>query len=395
MFALQRGLVPAVAGAVLFVAILPAAVAGQGPWKPRARLSAEVRYDDNPFLLTATQKAQLATASAADSQSGRFADMPHATDVIGVPALRVEVTGPGIGGRDLTATADGQYEANIQNSRRRHAELGASLEQALGGGARLQLSADIRPGYFFKNYLSDAVDADLDGNITADERRYAAGTSDEGDLALRYRQRLVKSKKAHPLGLTGALTVNYFTRPYDAPFPGRGRHGPGGEVALAAEVGPRWTLELGYSIASLKADVTREVLILDETTFGVDFNGNGTQTDIDARAFELVDRSRREQELGLTVTGELSDAATAEVSYGRRTRAFSSTQPYDVADRDRRDTRDQVELGVTVRLGHGLRLLVGAQLASQRTNRAGDPGSTGEIADYSRRVVSSALRYAF
>ncbi len=390
-----RALVPAVAGGLLLVAVAPGNAPAQRAWRPKARISAEVRYDDNPFLLTGIQKTALAAVSAADSQSGRFVDMPHAIDVIAVPAFRVGLTGPAIGGHDLTADADLRYEANVQNTRRRHAELGASVEQALGGGARIRLAADLRPGYFWKNYLRDAVDADLSGNITPDERLYSAGTSNEGDFALRYRQRVVKSKQTHPLGLTGEITVNYFTRSYDAPFADRSRHGPGGSAALAADLGPSWTVELGYSYASLKADVTRVVLILNETAFGVDFNSNGNQSDTEARAFELVDRSRREQELGLTVRGELSDAVTAEAVYGRRTRTFSSMQPYDVADRDRRDTRDAVDLGLTFRLAHGLRLLVAGELASQRTNRAGDPGSLGEVADYHRRVVSAGMRWAF
>ncbi|MGH7672455.1 MAG: hypothetical protein ACREMC_06110, partial [Gemmatimonadales bacterium] len=370
-----------------------AAQQGDRSWRPAVRVHAEGRYDDNPFLLTSGHKRRLASVSAADSQSGRFRDMESATDLISIPSLRLGIEGPGLGGRTLGIEADVAYEANLRNAERRHVELAFGIEQSLPRSGWLRLGADWRPGYFHKNYLADAVDLNLDGDIGPEERLYERGASNEIDLALSYRHRLVKSTKRRPLGVTAELEVGYLDRGYDAPFPGRGRSGPGAGAALAFEVDRRWVIGLDYAFASLGGDPTQEVLILNENDFGQDFNSNGSTSDDSARAVVLVDRSRTEHELEISLQGEIGKAATVELGYGRRMRNFGSSEPFDVVNRDRRDVRNELAAELDVRLASGLHLALGARRAAQSTNRAGDPGSTGEVADYTRYVASAGLRY--
>ena len=379
-------------GLLLLCGGLAAPAIGQSSWQPTARLSAEVRRDGNPFLLTLAQHDRLLAPTAGDSISGRFRDMASPTDVIPVAAAMLALQGPGLGARSLEIASAVSYEANSDNARRRHAELQFTVEQALPKTSRLRLRADWRPSFFWKNYLGDAVDVSGDGNITSDERVYQPGTSHEVDLTLNYRRRLVK---ARALQLRGELEVGYFTRSYDAPFAGRDRNGPGLGLAFDADVAPQWSLGLGYTLQSLRSDMTREVMILDETAFGVDFNGVNGATDTNARAFELVDRSRLEHNIEASVATQLSKAVTLGAVYGRRMRVFSSTQPFDIAERDRQDTRNQLEAELAVRLAHGLRLTVSGSTAKQKTNRAGDPGSTGDVADYARSVVAAGIAYRF
>jgi hypothetical protein len=380
---------------ILGMAVLQSRIAAAQGWRPSARIEAEVRRDGNPFLLTQGQRDRLAAPSFADSVSGRVRDMASASDVIPVVAADASLTGRGLGRRDLQISTAVAYEANLHNARRRHAELELTVEQSLPQAGRVRLGADWRPSYFWKNYLNDAIDVSGDGNITPDERIYRAGTSHEVDLTLNLRRRLVKARKTQPVELLGEVEVGYFVRGYDAPFAGRDRRGPGAGVGLTAQLGARWTAGLEYAFESLKSDVVREVLILDETEFGVDFNGTNGAGDVDARAFELIDRSRVAHDLQVSVETELSSTVTLGVAYGRRMRVYTSTQPFDVADRDRRDTRNQLEAELRVRLVHGLRLTVGASTARQTTNRAGDPGSSGEVADYSRSVLAAGLAYRF
>lgn len=385
-----------VAASLVATVLLAAHAAAQSsdPWRAGARVEGRVLYDDNPFLLAAGRRQRLDQPSTADVQSGRYRDMSSATDVIPVAAGTFAVRGPGLRGRAVELSAQVAYEANLQNARRRHAEIRLEVDQDLPRAGRLRLRADWRPSYFSKNYLSDAVDASGDGNIAHDERVYSAGTSREIDLTLNYRHRLLKSRSARP-EILAEIEVGYFARGYDAPFAGRDRRGPGAGVNVAVELNRRWTVGLEYGFESLQADPTREVMLLDETAFGVDFNGTNGVADTSARAFELVDRSRVEHNLRAAVQAKLSDAVSLELAYARRSRAFGSTQPYDVAGRDRHDRRNEFEAGLGFRLGREWRLVVAGVLAKQTTNRPGDPGSTGDVADYSRHVLSAALEYRF
>lgn len=390
------------ARSILLVLIVGSALAGAGPvaaqrdgrsWRPTVQVRGVTVYDDNPFLLTTESKRRLDQLSSEDAQSGRFRDMESASDLIPVSAIALGLSGPGLTGRALDVSAGATYEANLRNARRRHAELDLTVAQALPHTGRLRVRAAWRPEYFSKNYLGDAVDANTDGLIAPDERRYAAGTSNELDLSLGYRHRLVKATSRRPFAVSAELEAGYFRRSYDAPFAGRSRRGPGVGADVELALGRRWVVEVAYTYASEQADPTREVSILNENDFGQDFNSNGSFVDDSARAFERVDRSRAEHELGLSVRTELSAAVSAEVGYERRARVFGSSQPYDVANRDRRDTRNEIAVDVGIRLGRGLRLSLGGRLATQATNRSGDPAATGEVTDYTRRVAHAGLRY--
>ncbi|HEX9705215.1 MAG TPA: hypothetical protein VGA20_08220 [Gemmatimonadales bacterium] len=386
---------PLLLSGILLLGPVTPAVGQQRLWSGTARVRAEVGLDDNPFLLKRGHKQELEQGLAVDALSGRFRDMERATDLVPRSTLEMGLEGPALGGRAFDVTAAVEYEANLYNPRRRHTELGLTIAQALRRDGRLRFDVEWRPSYFHRNYLRDAVDVSGDANITPEERRYDAGVSREVDLRLGYRHRLVKSTRERRVEVRAELELRYFDRVYDAPFAGRSRRGPGAGLDLTLGLGRRWTLGLDYTFQSLAADPTSEVMILDETAFSTDFNGNGNTIDVFARALVSVDRSRVEHEVALTLEGELSRAAVLEVAYGQRRRSFGSDQPYDVLNRDRGDSRNEVSAKVDMRLAPGLHLLVGARHAGQTTNRAGDPGSTGEETDYARNVVSAVLRYRF
>jgi hypothetical protein len=378
------------------VALLATLAWAQTPkrWAPVARLRSEVRYDNNPFLLDTARILRLGAPTPADSVNGRFRDMTQVTDVIPIPALQLGLAGPGVGGRTLGVGAQLAYETNLHNAARRHAEIQFRIDQSLPRGGGLRFTADWRPSYFSKNYLADAIDLNANGLISGSEKRYAAARSNEIDMALRYRHRLLKSTDRHPIGLMAELQAGYLGRRYAAPFAGRSRNGLDAGGGLALQIGPVWTLGVDYAVASLKSDVSTAILILDENKFGVDFNGNLTTTDSSARAAVLVDYSRVEREWGATLQGS-AGAATVTAGYGQRTRKFSSTQVYDVVNRARRDVLKELRADVDLRLGAGVHFDAGVRRAKQTTDRAGDPGSLGEVADYSRFVASTGLRFRF
>ncbi len=387
----------AVATAALSAAFVGSAAAQERErsWEVSARLRGVLQYDDNPFLLNPAHIQELGQPSTDDSLSGRFLDMDDPRDVVPISSLELGVSGPGLLGRPLVLETNVQYEANILNSRRRHAELGFSIEQGLSAADRVQLGLDWQPSYFFKNYLAGVSETDGDRLITPDERRYAAGVYDERGITLEYRHRFVKSKKHRPFGLTAALRGGYVDRTYDAPFGGRDRKGPEAGASLALDLGRRWALGLDYTYANLDADTSRAVQILDETLYGRDFNANGSTTDPDALALELVDQSRRDHEFGASLEGDLTSVASVRIKYERRNRDFTSAQPFDAAHLGRRDRRNLLAARVAVRLAHALDLMIGGAIEKQTTNRIGDPASTGEEAAYTRRTATAGLRYRF
>lgn len=393
---LPRCLLCLMAGSTL---LIPAPAFGQ-EWRPTARLRSEVRLDDNPFLLDSEHRPRLAAPSSGDVASGRFRDMDNASDLIAIPSVDLGIEGRGLSGRRLTISADVAYEANLRNSARRHSEIELAAEQAIRPGGDLRFKADWRPSYFHKNYLADAVDLDADSNIAAAERVYARGTSREIDLGLRYRQRLVKPTDERALGVWMEVTAGYLDRRYEAPFAGRSRSGPDVGGGVAVQVGPVITLGVDYTVASLTSDPATAILILDETEFAVDFNGNLTTTDSSARASVLVDHSRVERQLDASLRAN-AGAATVTAECGRRTRRFGSDQPYDVVNRARRDVLNEVSLSAELRVGRGggggggARLALGVRRGSQTTNRGADPGSAGDVADYTRHVWWAGVRYRF
>src|SRR6267378_1581193 len=394
---MRPSLRPAVFATAALTIAIAAGAAAQTPaasWRPTVRFQGDVRSDNNPFLLDTLHQRRLAAPTPADSVNGRFRDMTRVTDVIPIPSLQVGIEGPGLGGRRVGVAGEVVYEANLHNAARRHAELQFRIDQSLPRGAGLRFTADWRPSYFHKNYLADAIDLNADSRISGHEKIYVPARSNEIDLTLRYRYRLLKSTDRRPLGVTAELQGGYLGRTYDAPFAGRRRNGPDVGGGLTIQMGPAWSLGVAYDVASLKSDVSTAVLILDENLFGVDFNGNGSVIDPNARAAVQVDYSRVERQLGATLQA-IAGAATVSAGYGRRTRKFGSTQPYDVVNRDRRDVLKELMLDVDVRLAAGVHLDLGAKRATQTTDRAADPGSTGEVADYSRFIASAGLRCRF
>jgi len=378
-------------------AVLPGSATAQAgaSWQVSARLRGMLQYDDNPFLLDTAQVRKLGQPSAADSISGRFRDMLDARDLIPIPSLELGASGAGLMGRRLAFEADVAYEPNIRNLRRQHTELGFSIEQALSRADRVRFTVDWVPSYFVKNYLATVSETDGDRLVTSDERRYAPGVYRETAFGLEYRHRFVRANHGRPFGLSAGVRGGYGSRSYDAPFNGRDRKGPEVEGSLALDLGSLWTLGFDYTYNQLEADPSREVQILDETLYGVDFNANGTTTDLDALALELVDQSRRDHEVGVSLEGKLSDAVSVRARYARRTRTFTSTQPFDAAHLDRQDHRDAAGARIDIRLATSLELTLAGEMTTQTTNRAGDPGSTGEEAAYRRHVATAAFRWRF
>lgn len=370
------------------------AQSGRPTWKVRRTVEIASEYDDNVFLLPDSRKPDLDPPSIASTASGRYVGMHSAGDVITTLRMLLAFRGPGISGRTLSIRPEAGIAWYAQNADRRSTALGLALEQELPHGSRLRIAASTTPNYFARNYLVDAVDANSDGTIAANERRYRQGTYSETSLDLEYRTRLDKSSKKSPFGAELELGGGWYARAYDAPFRGRDLNGPVLNAGLLLTLSRSLGLDLRYRLEALSATPSPQVMVLDETDVGQDLNGDGSSIDDNVRVMSTMDRSHTEHVAGVRGAFAIGRRGDLRLEVDRRWRTFSSGQPLDIANFGRRDSRNAGGVEFTYALARDVRLSARGELASQRLRRGGDAG-LGEIDDYTRRRFSLGVRYEF
>lgn len=361
-------------------------------WKVSSRFDVGAEYDDNVYLLPASKKDNVSSPSTADQQSGRWDLMESPTDVVGTARAAVTFEHDGLGGRTLAIAPAVTYEFFAQNAERRNVAASFSLAQDLRRDGRFRFRASYLPSYYQRNYLADATDANADGTITSGERVYARGDYREFGVEADYRLRLAKSRRSRPFGAFLDLGLGYADRAYDAPFAARDSRGP--TAALRLELSPRRGVdfETSYDVAFLSSPVTSQVILLDEPAFGVDLNGNGNATDLNARAVRAVDRSRTEHVVAEAARFDIGRRTGLELAVSYRFRNFSSGEPFDVANNGRRDQRLQFGAELTRRVAKDVRLVSGVRYGSQRLNRRTDLGAEGAVDDYTKLQAHIGVR---
>ncbi|HEU4680300.1 MAG TPA: hypothetical protein VFS51_01060 [Gemmatimonadales bacterium] len=361
-------------------------------WRVAPSIRIDAEYDDNIFRLDSGRKDNVEDPSSAEVISGRYADMKQASDVLTTVSAGFVLKGPGMFAKPALITPEVSYERYTHNAERSNVGVGISIRQEAGAG-RLRLQGRVTSKYFARNYLADAVDRDANGSITEDERVYAPGEYSKAEFAADYRLSLSKATRHHPFGVSIQMGGGFSSRSYAAPLPNRNLDGPMVGAKLLLDLGRRLELDLGYDYSSMAGASATQVLLLNEPDFDQDFNGNGTTTDLDARVATLVDRSRREHRAGATVQFELGKPLDLTLGYQYRWRQYTSSQPLDVSHRGRKDARHQVSGDIRFRLTKGLRFRAGGVHSRQDQNRSGDPGSLGEVDDYTRSQARLGLSY--
>ncbi len=361
-------------------------------WSTEWRARGELAFDSNVWLLDGGQQDRLDRDLPADQGTGRFDDMESVEDVFLTPSFRFEAKGPSPLGRKMGAWIGLEYPFYFQNSRRSHLELGLGAGQAVGENGHLGLSLGFIPEYFRKNYLANAVDADGDGDIDADERRYEDGTYREWEIELEYRHKIADRTPQKRFGLDGAVALGLRDRAFDSPFDGRAEDGIFLKLGLKFAYGKPLRWGLHYKVEAIDSPTEAEVVLINEVALGRNVNGDAFITD-DARTVTNVDRTRTEHRIGLSFGYDLSPTVELEAGLARLLRDWDSGEPLDFAHTGRQDARDEFALGLRFAAGKGWDGRVGWEWREQHTDRPDDPGGSGETVDYKRNLFFVSFVY--
>lgn len=332
----------------------PAAEAPQnGQWSPRFELSVQTGFDDNPFKMTAGQKA--------DVESGipRYQDVNSAHDFVTDLRLRGEARGPGLAGRRLRVRGEVRLEGYALSRRRSTLAVGAFVSQKLSKRDEIGVAVEFTPSEFRRNYL---VGTDAGG-----EPEYAAGVARTLEAELEYGRELLRGKRGAPeLGLEAALLAKRRTF---GEMPWRDRSELGGRVAGDLELLRRFEIGAGVE-------------------YGRAFHAGGPEP-VSGEAgvtMTALDRDFQQLELEGELGFKLAKRRRLVLSYDWRTRSYLAAPEEDGVYGGRRDRRDRA--GAELRLGMGrlVELRLGGALHVQTTLRPG-LGDTGDEADYRRTLA--------
>lgn len=362
-----------------------------GSWKAQTKVESE----DNTFNLSPGVIFDKNLNDPRDAASGRYKDMDSVSDIILSPTLSFDAGGKtGLLPGKLVLGLDLGYNYYTQNPLKGYADFGLSIEQETSKQGSVRLQTRFIPAKFKKALLADGVDSNLNGKISRGERVYKAGNFSELDLELDYSHKLLKRKDAG-LGLTGMVLAGYNTKRYNMPFKGRNEVGMRAGLEFGLDLLKNWTADIGYTLASSKSPITAEVQILDEPDFKTDFNGDADILDLNVRSVQRVNRSNTERRLGMSTTVGITGSLDLTAGYGYLDRDFSSNEAFNSANKGRKDRKNTYQAGFALQLSKAARLKLNYKYEGQRTNRAGDPGSIGEVTDYINRTIGGSVTYKF
>lgn len=364
----------------------------EAPWAVSGRARIAVEYDGNVYRLSEARLRDVARPSVAQIASGRYARMESGDDNIQRARFEGVLEGPGLTGRPLRVIPAVTIERYGSNAARSNVAFALEVEQDLRCGRQVQLHADFVPSYFHRNYLADAVDANVDLSIQGDERVYERGDYREFELRADYQHRLLDSRRDRPLRVYAVVGLGLSDRTFDAPFTARDHSGPTFRTRLRVEPRRSLTLLTSYDLALLTSPVRNQVVLIDEVLVGEDLNGNLNSTDENVRVISLVDRSRSEHQLEQRVTWMVNDRLEVIGLLAYRWRSFSSQERLDIANRERTDRRVELRASAEYRLRAGLRLFGGADFSNQRVNQLEDLGGEGAVDDYTRAQAHVGVR---
>ncbi|MCI0342095.1 MAG: hypothetical protein L0216_13290 [Planctomycetales bacterium] len=358
---------------------------------PALDLGAGLGYEYNPFHLTPSALRDLRDDRAADRASGRFDDMDSPDDFV----LRAGAAGGYRFGKKSGSRLDVELEPAVrlflENFRLSYFEAQARVSQELSKSSELRLSLGYVPERFRRNSFADGIDEDGNGSISDSERRYRPlrDTYGGGRLAFRW-----------DYGEKPANTVEIFAgavaRAYREPFEERR------EWVLEAGIEATFRgtetsgTRLSYRYARGWNPPHREVLLVDEDRYDLDFNGDGDIVDQDVRSVQRVNRTTNDHEALVRFFWETDPKRSVGglLGFGLRVREYASGEPYDRDHRGRWDFRLGGRFALEFALGRGASLVLGPWGEIQLRWREGKTLDKTKV-DYASGGVLGLVRVGF
>ena len=368
---------------------LPCAAGGKEGGGAAWKTGVEISREDNLFHLSPAQIASKALNKAGDQVNGRFTGMAE----VGDTALTVspEVTLPA--GRKASFRLSAEGRRYLGNPKKSSVALKAGYERKLSGAGAARLGLKYIPGEFQKNYLVGGT-PDPTGKVTRDQQLWKEGHFSEWEVSAGYRHKLLGRKSG--LGLEAGAAAAYCARRYAAAeLRSRDDKKLKGTLSLDAEPSKRLAFGLYGSYERSKSPVSRDVLLLDEPVFGLDFNADGDKLDNNIRTVQSVDRSLNAAAAGLKAAWQASRRLELEAGYEREKKTYTSSQPLDPSDKDRVDRKHTLSAAVSLKLSGAAKARLGFVYEGQKTDKAGDPASAGEVTGYIDRTWSAGVTLRF
>ncbi len=362
----------------------------QVEWEVQWKAKVDVEREDNIFHLSTNKILKLERSDSMVQLSGRYDNMNSVDDFILPVSLEFNSSrDEGLFGLPFSMQAGIEYQGYVKNPKRSHFVFDVAFLQDVSKKGRIRIRSEYIPSYFWKNYLADATD--LTGNVNSAERVYKPGVYSEWGISVDYR---------HHFGgwlhsLDGGLLLQYSTRSYDDPFPGRNRDVLLAGIGFDYDLAKWWNIEVGFEYESTKSPVTPEVMILDEPAFRMDFNHDLDIVDNNRRTIQNVDRSRSDQNIQIGTIFKPTKKILISVGFEHLYRNYASQEPLDPGHRDRSDNRNTWKLGFDYTVYLGLQLRAKYQQAKQTTTAPLDPGFVGEETAYENQIFGIGLKWSF
>jgi hypothetical protein len=345
----------------------------------------EVEQSDNIFHLTDSQQSTLAADAPEDSESGRFDDMASVSDTIISPILGMKYDAQGLGGEGLGLSARVKYNFYRENQEKSHPEARVRLKNDFGKKGTLALEGNFRFDYFKKNYLSGYNDENDNGNIPRDERIYSPAIFDEYEGILTYALELYKNDDTPLSQVDLQPFFGYSTRSYNSPFGNRNREIVFGGLSLSLGFLSRLDLELAYQYENTQYPGIEELVLFDETVFGLDVNGDG-EIEGNAPLVTKIDRSADRHTFGVAPSFKITKDLLLFLGYEQRVSMYISDNPLDLDHYANTSYRTRIKAGI----GYDVSKSWSTEFEYRLTDDEDE-----EDGDYSENCFTLSIRYKF